>query len=69
MGVGSSGAASILAQRRFIGCEIEKKYYEVAIKRCRKASLGNLEYRPLNKPILIPNGNTTVAKKPSTFLF
>ena len=69
MGVGSSGAASILTQRRFIGCETEKKYYDVAVRRCKEASSGKLEYRPLNKPIFTPNGNTTVAKKPSTFLF
>ena len=37
MGIGSTGVASIRNGRCFIGCEIEKKYYEVAEDRIKKA--------------------------------
>lgn len=37
MGIGSTGVASLLCGRRFIGCEIDKKYYDIACQRCQDA--------------------------------
>ena len=33
MGVGSTGLASLMANRKFIGIEKEKQYYDVAVRR------------------------------------
>ena len=33
MGVGSTGVAAKIRERKFIGCEIDKVYYEAACKR------------------------------------
>lgn len=33
MGVGSTGVAALKSNRRFIGCEIEKEYFNAALKR------------------------------------
>lgn len=33
MGSGSTGIACIETNRKFIGCEIDKKYYDIAVER------------------------------------
>jgi len=38
LGSGSHGVAAIESQRRFVGFEIEKKYYDVAVKRITSAT-------------------------------
>jgi site-specific DNA-methyltransferase (adenine-specific)/modification methylase len=35
MGVGSTGVASILNNRKFIGIELEKDYYKASVKRLK----------------------------------
>jgi len=37
MGVGSTGVAAIRSDRRFVGCEIEQKYFDIACKRIEGA--------------------------------
>ena len=37
MGVGSTGVAAVELGRKFIGVEIEQKYFEVACKRIERA--------------------------------
>lgn len=37
MGVGSTGVAAIKLGRKFIGCEIEPKYFEIALRRISEA--------------------------------
>ena len=37
MGIGSTGVASLLTGRKFIGCEIDKRYYDIACQRCEDA--------------------------------
>lgn len=54
-GVGSANVAAIKRNRRTIGAEKEKKYVEIARERIKKASIGKLEIRPLNKPIYKPD--------------
>ena len=36
MGSGTTGVACIRTQRRFIGIEIERKYFEIAVQRCQR---------------------------------
>lgn len=54
-GVGSANVAAIKRNRKTIGAEKEKKYVEIAKERIKKASVGELETRPLNKPIYEPD--------------
>ena len=50
-GVGTTGAAAALAARRFVGAEINKRYAQVAVERIDQALVGQLKYRPHDKPI------------------
>lgn len=40
MGIGSTGVASIITNRRFIGCEIDEKYFDTAKKRIESSESG-----------------------------
>jgi len=54
MGSGTTGVAALRLGRRFIGVEIEEKYYEIALKRIdREVRQGNL-FTPPVKPKQIP---------------
>lgn len=66
LGVGSSAVASVLDGRCFIGSEIDQKYFGIAYKRCMEVLRGNGKYRQ-DKPILVPDQNTSVARKPTNF--
>jgi len=68
IGSGTSGVAAILEDRRFVGCDNNKTYYEMAKKRCYAASKGKVKCRPVDKPLLRPTPNLAVALKPSFFL-
>jgi adenine-specific DNA-methyltransferase len=50
-GVGSAGVAALFHGRHFWGCEIDKKYIEVARTRLEDAANGHAIFRPFNKPI------------------
>jgi len=67
LGSGSSGVAAILEGRRFVGAEIEPKYYAIACDRCKLTLKGQIRTRPLDKPIYVPR-NEAVAQKPENFL-
>lgn len=69
MGSGSSAAAAIISDRRFVGSEVIPKYFNIAVERSKDASSGKLEYRPLLKPIFEPSAGLAVVQKPSSFLF
>ena len=62
-GSASSGAAALLHNRRFLGCEIVPEYLSIGQERLEQAANGTLRYRPFNKPILEP-GNCTQARFP-----
>lgn len=66
VGSGSSGVAAILENRRFVGAEIVKKYYNISAERIRDASAGKAKVRE-DKPAIEPNQNTAVAKLPEEF--
>ncbi len=47
MGAGSSGIASLIHNRRFIGVEIKTEYVQIAKNRIKKAFAGELKIRPI----------------------
>lgn len=51
-GSGSTAAAAVMLNRRFVGSEIEKKYYLIAEDRVRSAIDGTLIFRPDGVPVL-----------------
>jgi adenine-specific DNA-methyltransferase len=55
LGVGSTTAAAVKNNRRGIGCEIVKEYYDLAVTRTKEAMDGTLRTRPMNKPIYDPD--------------
>lgn len=66
MGVGTTGAASILENRQFVGAEIQPSYFEIAIQRIKEAQNGTLKFRE-DKPVIKPDIKTQVAKLPEEF--
>lgn len=66
MGSGTSGVAALLENRRFIGSEIKKEYYDIATERMNQAIKGTISIRE-DCPVIEPNPNTAVAKLPEEF--
>lgn len=54
MGVASTAIASILHNRKSIGAEIIKEYIDIGWERIEKAEKGELEIRPMSRPIYNP---------------
>lgn len=55
LGVGSSVIAAIKNDRIGFGCDIEKRYVDIAWERVRQLRAGTLETRPMNKPVYDPS--------------
>jgi adenine-specific DNA-methyltransferase len=53
-GSASTAAAAAIENRKSISIELFPKYYEIGLGRVRKALDGELDYRPLEKPIQEP---------------
>ncbi len=51
MGSGTTGVAAMQTGRRFIGCEIDLAYFEIAEKRIKKASLQPSLFTPSNNSV------------------
>ena len=66
LGSGTTAASAALLNRRFIGAEKVEKYIEVSDDRIVNALLGTLKYRK-DKPVMKPDPNSKVAKKPESF--
>lgn len=64
IGSGTTAAAAILESRRVVGAEKKQKYYRTAVRRTRDAASQTLAYRPLEKPILVPDPRSEVATNP-----
>jgi len=64
MGSGTTVAAAIIESRKAIGAEKKSKYYRTAVRRSGEAILNVLPFRPLEKPIQIPDPKTEVARNP-----
>lgn len=66
MGVGTTGVAAVLENRKFIGSELNSEYYRVALERIKLASKGELPIRE-DKPVMLPNRKSKVATLPESF--
>ena len=64
MGVGSTLIASVMHNRRAMGCEKEPEYVEIAHQRLLDYFNGTLRYRPLAKPIYQLTGREKVSQIP-----
>ena len=65
-GSGTTAIACIVEERKFIGCEIKKCYFDIIKKRVTDAFGGNIPYRP-DVPVIEPDLNQKVAQKPGGF--
>lgn len=54
MGVGSTAIAALIHNRRAIGSEIMSEYIEIAEERIQKALKGELQIRPMERPVYDP---------------
>jgi DNA modification methylase len=68
-GVGSSMLAAYLNERNSIGIENVRKYIKIGKERLNDCKTGKLKYRKLGTPIVEPNTNTAVARKPEHFQY
>ena len=66
MGSGTTGVAAIIENRRFVGAELIKPYYDISVTRIRDAIMGKAIIRE-DKPVIEPNPNAEVAKLPEEF--
>ena len=55
MGVGSSVVAALKHERVGYGCDVVKEYVDIAWQRVHDLRAGNLETRPMNKPVYDPS--------------
>lgn len=54
IGVGSSAVAALKNGRNAFGCDLEKKYVDIAWERIHELRAGTLRTRPMNKPVYEP---------------
>ena len=55
LGVGSTAIAAIMHGRNALGCDISKRYVNIAMERISLLRNGELRTRPMNKPVYNPN--------------
>ena len=67
-GVGSALLATLMHNRKAMGCEKEFEYVQIARKRIADLYSGELGYRALGKPIYEPSGREKVAQVPKEWL-
>ncbi|MCL2570819.1 MAG: site-specific DNA-methyltransferase [Defluviitaleaceae bacterium] len=66
MGSGTTGIAAIINKCRFVGAEIENRYYDIATGRINQALTGEIDIRE-DVPVIEPDINSSVAKLPDIF--
>ncbi|HCN72327.1 MAG TPA: site-specific DNA-methyltransferase [Pusillimonas sp.] len=66
-GAGSSGVATIIEGRRFLGGEISEKYTSIAKQRIDETLSGSPRVRPLDLPVYTPEATEKVATRPDHF--
>lgn len=54
LGVGSSAIAALKHNRNAYGCDVDKKYIDIAWDRIHQLRAGSLRTRPMNKPVYDP---------------
>jgi adenine-specific DNA-methyltransferase len=67
MGVGTTAVAAILHNRRAAGAELREDYIKVARERVAQAVRGELRFRPLYKPIYVPEPDKPLTTLPAHF--
>lgn len=55
LGVGSSAIAALKHKRSAFGCDLEKRYVDIAWDRIHDLRAGRLRTRPMNKPVYEPS--------------
>lgn len=55
LGVGTTAIAAIIHGRNALGCDISKRYINIAMERIHLLRNGELRTRPMNKPVYNPN--------------
>lgn len=65
-GSGTTGIAAAIEGCRFVGAEIDEQFYTIAKRRIEAALNDDISYRE-DKPVLKPNVNSAVARKPLNF--
>lgn len=65
-GSGSTGIATLLEKRKYIGTDIIDSYIELTRERLIQLDEGTLKYRE-DEPVYEPTGNSSVDKKPDHF--
>jgi adenine-specific DNA-methyltransferase len=67
LGAGSSICAAVMEGRRGWGCELVAEYAEIARARVTQALEGSLPYRPLERPIFVPEpGSALTVRRDDT---
>lgn len=64
MGVGTTGAAALLESRSFVGMEIHKPYYDIAVQRLEAALSGSLRFREIDRQVFDPRNAGSVGQDP-----
>ena len=59
LGVGSSAIAALKHDRRAYGCDVHKRYIEIAHERVASLQNGTLRLRPMNRPVYEPPPRAT----------
>lgn len=67
MGSGTTAIASLLTNRKFIGGDLDKKYFDLTKERIKKALNGEYSLRP-DEPVHEPTGKEKVTMKPDFFV-
>jgi adenine-specific DNA-methyltransferase len=68
-GSGTTGAATALLRRKFVGAENKKRYHQLGVERISSALAGTLRYRPDWKPVYQPKPNTPLTTIPTSWKF
>jgi adenine-specific DNA-methyltransferase len=63
IGVGTTAVAAIINGRRAAGAETVRHYYDLAVERIKRASIGELRIRP-DKPVYRPPENSKLTINP-----
>lgn len=66
MGSGTTGVAAVTEKRRFVGSEIQKEYYDIAVARIEGVETGETRIRD-DVPAAQPDTNMAVARLPEEF--
>jgi adenine-specific DNA-methyltransferase len=64
MGVGSALCAAVMRGRRGAGADTVRDYVTIARSRVEQAADGTLAIRPRNRPVYVPQANSSLTRKP-----